>query len=216
MKRQRRRTIVMSVSAAALLAGGPLLTGCSTGSHPGAAAVVGGERITVAEVQSHVEAVREAQRAQPNADELIAVTSGLTRQTVNFLVYLEVIDHAAADHGIEVTRRQVQEERDRAEEFAGGRERLEMTALIPQQPGVVPLTSDQIDEVLRSNVQYRQLAEQVGEQRVGEVLAETAEEIGVDVNPRYGQWDPQAVALTDAEMPWLRAPEEDAGAGARA
>lgn len=201
---RRRRTTVLSLSAAALVAT-PLLTGCSTGSHPGAAAVVGEERITVAEVQAHVEDVRDAQRAQPEADQLISGTSGLTRQTVNFLVYVEVLELAADDHGVTVTRREVQGTRDQAEQYAGGKRALERAALMPQDQSTMPFAASQIDEVLRANLLLQDLSEQVGDDRIYSVLEEAAEDAGVDVSPRYGSWNAAAVSLTDADMPWLRA-----------
>ncbi|MGW7294205.1 SurA N-terminal domain-containing protein [Streptomyces xiamenensis] len=210
----KRRTTALSVTAAALLVAAPLLTGCSTGAHPGAAAVVGGERISISQVQGHVEAVRAAQRQQPDADELISTSNTLTRETVNFLVYLQVVDRAAQSQGVEVTRRQVQEARADAEANAGGPEALAQSALSGQ--GGLPLTSAQIDDVLRSNLQIQGIAERLGVltdplggEKVGALLAETAQEIGVDINPRYGTWDAQTVSLVDLQEPWLRTTDRD-------
>jgi hypothetical protein len=208
---KRRRTSALSVSAAAaLLATVPLLSGCSTGSHPGAAAVVGGHRISLAEVQAQVETVRDAQRAEPNSDDLIARSSSLTRETVNFLVYLEVVERAAAENDVEVSRREVQQARDEAERSLGGAEALRDSALMPGSG--MPLAGEQIDLVLRNNLLIQGLAEAIGagpdtagQQLLGEELAQTARDIGVEVNPRYGDWDPESVSLVDSEMPWLRA-----------
>lgn len=211
-RRSRSRTAVMSVSAAALLASVPLLSGCSTDAHPGAAAVVGEARISLSEVQSQVETVRDAQRDQPNADDLIAGSSALTRETVAFLVRMEVVEQAAADQGVEVSRREVQQTRRDAEASVGGAEALRQSALMPQQG--MPLAGDQIDMVLRSNLLISGIAAAIGagadpegQMRVTELLTETAEEIGVDINPRYGAWDAQAFSLTDEAPPWLRVTE---------
>jgi hypothetical protein len=208
----KRRTSALSLSAAALLLAAPLLSGCSTGSHPGSAAVVGGERISLAEVQAQVEAVRDAQRAQPNGDDLIAATGGLTRQTVDFMVYLKVVERAAEDHGVEVSRRELQQARNDAEQSVGGAEALRQSALMPQQgTSLPPLADDQIDEVLLSNLQIQQLAAEIGagpdmagQQRLTRLLTETAEDAGVEVNPRYGAWDAERVALSEPHLPWLR------------
>jgi hypothetical protein len=210
---KRRRTTALSVSAAALLAAAPLLTGCSTGSHPGAAAVVGGERISLAEVQSQVETVRDAQLDQPNGDDLVAASSGLTRETVNFLVYLEVVERTADEHGVSVSRREVQQARTQAERSAGGAAALRTNALMPAQG--MPLAGDQIDAVLASNLQIQGLAQAIGagpdtegQRRLGQALAETAEDIGVEVNPRFGEWDARAVSLTETNLPWLRVTDQ--------
>jgi hypothetical protein len=213
--KRRSRNAFVSVAAVALLASAPLLAGCSTDSHPGAAAVVGDERITLAEVQSQVETVREAQRDQPNADDLIAQTNTLTIDTVTFLVRLEVVERAAADNGVEVTRGEVQDARDAAERSVGGAEALRQSAINPAEG--MPLAGEQIDMVLRSNLLIQGLAEAIGAQADAEgqallnrVLADTAEEIGVDINPRYGEWDAQGFSLAEAEMPWLRVTEDTA------
>ncbi|MGP4112232.1 SurA N-terminal domain-containing protein [Streptomyces sp. 4N509B] len=209
MKRQRRsrhRLSAVSVSAVALLTAAPLLSGCSTDSHPGAAAVVGDERITLSRVQSLVETVRDEQRAQPNADDLISRSNRLTRETVNFLVVVELIDRVATEHGVDVTRRQVQQTRDQAERSVGGAEALRQSALMPASG--TPIAGEQIDMVIRRDLQVQGLVAEFGsgpeaETRLFEELAQTAEEVGVEINPRYGEWDAENVMLTEATTPWL-------------
>ncbi|KAB8164352.1 hypothetical protein FH609_014230 [Streptomyces sp. 3MP-14] len=216
----KRRTSTLAVSAAALLLASPLLTGCSTGAHPGAAAVVGDERITIASVQERVETVREAQRELPEGDQLLGATPALTRQTVDFLVYMEVLEAAAEAHGVEVSRAQVQESRAIAEQSVGGAEALETSALTATN-GLPFAGDEQIDQVLRSQLLTQGLAQRLGappgpegDQLLRQVFAETAEEIGVEVNPRYGEWDAEQVTLAESDTPWLRADEpteEEAG-----
>ncbi|MFD5322175.1 SurA N-terminal domain-containing protein [Streptomyces sp. NPDC127098] len=212
---KRRRTSALTVTAAvALLAATPLLTGCSTDAHPGDAAVVGDRSISLATVQARVDAVRDAQRDQPNADELIATTAALTQQTVNSLVYMQILEQAAADAGVEVTRRDVQEERANVVANLGGEEQLRQAALMPQ--GGVPLAGDeQIDETIRSQLLFQGLAQRIGadmdpngQQLLIDELTRTAERVGVDVNPRYGEWDARQVMLVAADEPWLRSGEQ--------
>jgi hypothetical protein len=209
VKRRRSRNAFLSVSAAALLASAPLLSGCSTDSHPGAAAVVGDERISLSEVQSQVETVRDAQRELPNGDDLMARSNTLTRQTVAFLVYVELVERAAEDHGVEVTRSEVLESRQRDERIAGGADELRQAWLTAQGQ---PLAGVQIDMIYRSSLLYEGLGEALGvpmdspdfRPRVDQELTDTAEEIGIEINPRYGEWDAQAFTLTDEAPPWLR------------
>lgn len=209
----KRRLSALSVSAAALLVAAPLLTGCTTDSRPGIAAVVGDEQISLSQVQNQVEAVRQAQREDENADQLIAASAQLPRETVNYLVYQEVVELAAADAGVDVSRREVQQERANLEENAGGVEELERAALM--QNGL-PLASEHIDGVLRTQLLIQRLAEKIGagpdergQEMLGQLLANTGEEAGVQVNPRYGRWDPEVLSLVDADMPWLRVPTMD-------
>src|SRR5687768_6243508 len=58
---RRRRTALLFT--AAIAAAAPLLTACGNDAHPGAAAVVGDQRITVAQLENRVDEVRDAQRA---------------------------------------------------------------------------------------------------------------------------------------------------------
>lgn len=58
MHRRRRTALLLSAAIAAA----PLLTACGSDAHPGAAAVVGGQRITVAQLENRVGEVRAAQR----------------------------------------------------------------------------------------------------------------------------------------------------------
>ncbi|WP_062216464.1 SurA N-terminal domain-containing protein [Streptomyces sp. NBRC 109706] len=214
----KRRTSALAVSSAALLAAAPLLTGCSTDSHPGAAAVVGDERITVSSVQAQVETVREAQREQPDADQLLASSAGLTRAMVDHLVYQEVLEQTAEAYGVEVSTAQIQQERIRTEAALGGADELRQAALLGTAD-LPPLAGDeQIDQVLRRQLLFQSIAVQLnapagpeGEQLVYETMAATADEIGVEVNPRYGSWSAEAVGLADADTPWVRpyVPAED-------
>ncbi|CAM5558658.1 hypothetical protein SCALM49S_01930 [Streptomyces californicus] len=66
----RRRRTALSVLAATLVAA-PLLSACGNQAHPGAAAVVGGERIEVSAVQARAAQVRSAQESSPQAAELV-------------------------------------------------------------------------------------------------------------------------------------------------
>ncbi|NJQ06697.1 SurA N-terminal domain-containing protein [Streptomyces lonarensis] len=196
----KRRTSALSVSAAALLVAAPLLTGCSTDSHPGAAAVVGDERISVSQVQSQVEHVRAAQRASDNADQLIAATGALPQETVQLMVRRELLERTAEDNGVTVTRGQVQEARDRVVQNFGDTEQLEQFGL-SYEGGA--FTIDQLDDVLREQLLIEGLVESIGEQGLGPAVAETAERLGVDINPRYGAWDYETGGFTTSDTPWL-------------
>lgn len=196
----KRRTSALTVSAAALLVAAPLLTACGTDSHPGAAAVVGDEKISVAQVQARVASVREAQREQPGADGLIANSADLPRQTLGLLVNQQLTEYAAEEAGVEVSRRELRQAREAEEQRVGGAEQLGQLAL----SGAVPLTSDQIDDVIRMNLLLGKLVEAQGEEQAFETLVGTADRVGVEINPRYGTWDAAQRSLMDPELPWLR------------
>ncbi|MCX2968103.1 MULTISPECIES: SurA N-terminal domain-containing protein [Streptomyces] len=195
----RRRSALTVSAAAALLLGVPLLSGCgSADAHPGAAAVVDGEQIAVSAVQARAEAVRDAQRADPEAEQLIQSTGPLQRYMLNYLLVERVVEEAARDAGVSVSRRDVQEYRAAEEERFRGAEMLE--AVMLRERAVAP---EQIDDALRVEMLAQRTAEKLGAD-VERVFAETARELGIDVNPRYGTWSAEQVTLTGTQDPWLK------------
>ncbi|WP_149828707.1 SurA N-terminal domain-containing protein [Streptomyces tailanensis] len=213
MHRRRRTALLLS---AAITAAAPFLSACGSDAHPGAAAVVGGERITVSQLENRVNDVRAALRAA-SADEaqyerVVAQTGTLTRNTLNGMVLEKVLDQALEDAGVKVTRKEVQEYRsDLVEDEEGGAPALELTWL--QQYHVAP---EHLDESLRSDLEVQRLATALGVDAntpdgstvFWQAMAKASEELGVDLNPRYGTWTVEVekegrVGLAEAKTPWV-------------
>ncbi|MFF5160592.1 SurA N-terminal domain-containing protein [Streptomyces sp. NPDC000348] len=204
MHRRRRTALLLT---AAIAAAAPLLTACGNDAHPGAAAVVGGERITVSQLEHRVDEVRAAQRAAVPDDaqyrQAIARTGSLTRDTLHSMVLDRVLERAARDAGVTVTDREVQRMRSGLEQQAGGAEGLEAAWL--QQYGIPPR---RLDANLRLQIQAQKLAQELGTDtgrpEFWQALSEAGEELGVDLNPRYGAWDAEKSSRVDARTPWVR------------
>ena len=204
MHRRRRRTaLLLSVAIAAA----PLLTACGSDTHPGAAAVVGGQRITMAQLESRVNEVREAQRAAVADDaqyaQVLTQTSSLTRDTLHGMVLDRLMDRAAEDAGITVTPREVQQLRAGLVQQAGGVKGLETAWL--QRYGIAP---QRLDDNLRLQLEADKLATSLGtdtsQTAFLDVLSKVSTELGVDINPRYGSWNAKDVTRVDAKTPWVR------------
>ncbi|WP_055599379.1 SurA N-terminal domain-containing protein [Streptomyces aureus] len=207
-----RRT-ALTVSAA-LLAAAPLLTACGSDAHPGAAAVVGGERIDVSSLQAQVRDVRTAQERSPQAAQLVQATGDLPRRKLNVMIFDRVVDKVAADNGVGVTRAELQETRTAFVRESGGEDRLADVLL--QEQGVAP---GQIDDVVRRNVLMNKIAAKLGvtdtpegQRKLTEVFSAASKALAIDVNPRYGAWDDAQVRLGDTTAPWLRQLSQDPGA----
>ncbi|MFI9762915.1 SurA N-terminal domain-containing protein [Streptomyces sp. NPDC051963] len=204
MHRRRRTALLLS---AAIVAAAPLLTACGNDAHPGAAAVVGGQRITVSQLENRVSEVREAQRAvvpdEAQYEQAIAKTGSLTRDTLHGMVLDQVLHRAAQDAGVTVSRKEIQEMRGALEEQAGGAEALETTWL--QQYGVPP---ERLDENLRLQLEAQKLAEKLGtdtsQPAFWTALSQASDELNVDLNPRYGTWDVEKSSRVDTKTPWVR------------
>ncbi|MEV6509447.1 SurA N-terminal domain-containing protein [Streptomyces sp. NPDC051642] len=204
MHRRRRTALVLT---AVIAAAAPALTACGNEAHPGAAAVVGGQRITVAQLQSRVNEVRTAQRSavqnQAQYERAIATTGGLTRETLYGMVFDQVVHRAAQDAGVTVTRKDIQDMRAALAQQAGGSKALEATWLA--QYGVPP---QRLDENLRLQVEGRKLAAKLGtdttQPAFWKALSTASKELHVDLNPRYGTWDVAKSSRVDAKTPWVR------------
>ncbi|MFH8474722.1 SurA N-terminal domain-containing protein [Streptomyces sp. NPDC018000] len=212
----RRRRTALTVSAA-LLVGVPLLAACGSRPHPGAAALVGGDRIEVSTLQGQVAAVREAQRDSKDASQLIDKSGQLSRAKLHGLIFDRVLDRAARDAGVTVSRNEIQQMRKAAAAQSGGEAQLR-TAML-QQSWVAP---DQIDAVLREQVQLTKLAQTLGadlqqpegQKAVGDALSKASKALKVDVNPRYGAWDDKQTQLANYKAPWITQVTKPAGPGA--
>lgn len=201
---RRRRTAFLLTAA---IAAAPLLTACGNDAHPGAAAVVGGERITVSQLENRVDEVRSAQRAavpdEAQYQQAIARTGSLTRDTLHGMVLDRVLERAARDAGVKVTDREIQQMRSDLEEQAGGAQALEDAWL--QQYGIPP---QRLEENLRLQLQAQKLAQQLGTDTsrpdFWQALSEAGKELDIDLNPRYGEWDVEKSSRVDAKVPWLK------------
>ncbi|MFF5497993.1 SurA N-terminal domain-containing protein [Streptomyces aquilus] len=203
MHRRRRTALLLSAAIAAA----PLLTACGSDAHPGAAAVVGGQRITVAQLETRVDEVRDAQRAAVADDaqyaQAIAKTGTLTRDTLHGMVLDRVLHRAAEDAGITVTRKEIQTMRAGLEQQAGGAKGLETAWL--QQYGIAP---ERLDDNLRLQLEAQKLATALGTDTsrpaFWAALSKASKELDVDLNPRYGTWDVEKSSRVDAKTPWVR------------
>ncbi|MEV6959244.1 SurA N-terminal domain-containing protein [Streptomyces sp. NPDC051207] len=203
MHRRRRSALLLTAAIAAA----PLITACGNDAHPGAAAVVGGQRITVAQLENRVSEVRAAQRAtvrdEAQYEQAVARTGTLTRDTLHNMVLDQVLHHAAREAGVTVTRKEIQRMRAGLERQAGGREGLETTWL--QQYGIAP---ERLEENLRLQLEAQKLAKKLGTDTTRpdfwKALSAASEELDIDLNPRYGTWDVEKSGRVDAKTPWVR------------
>ncbi|MFE7756252.1 SurA N-terminal domain-containing protein [Streptomyces sp. NPDC057429] len=216
----RRRRTALAVSAATLVAA-PLLAACGGDAHPGAAAVVGGDRIEITTVQEQAQDVRSAQRSSAQSAQLVKKSGQLNRAKLHSLIFQRVLDRAAEDAGVGVSRKEVQQVRSAAAAQSGGDKGLRTVML--EQRWVAP---GQIEDDLRKEVQLPKLAQALGvdlqtpagQQAVGEALTKASKALHIDVNPRYGSWDDQKVQLSTYKAPWIeqvttfQAQEPEAGA----
>ncbi len=202
---RRRSALTLSV-AAALLTATPLLTACGAEGHPGAAAVVGGKEISTSQLQGQVQAVRDAQQAAPQGEQLIRRTGRLPRATLDGMIRHRVVARAADDAGVHVSPSEIQRTRRSYEQQAGGAQALQSALL--QQQAVAP---SQIDDRVWLELSVRKIAKASGidlrsargNQQLTKKFADASRQLDIEVNPRYGSWDVDKAGLTGVHTPWI-------------
>ncbi|MFF1795679.1 hypothetical protein ACIF6L_25095 [Kitasatospora sp. NPDC086009] len=193
-----RRTAVV---VGALLAV-PTLAACGAdGLTPGTAAVLDGRRIPVAAVEARVAELREV--AGGASADARRPPDGLVRRAVADLVLDAVVARASADRGLAVDGAEVAAARTAAQDRYGGAGPL---ARVLAARGVA---GPGVDDYFRRELSIRRLAAATGQDAatpagdhtVRLALAEAA--LHLRVNPRYGTWNADRVALLPDTPPWL-------------
>jgi hypothetical protein len=178
----RRPTAVAAVLVVAVLG----LSACDP-KEAGSAAVVGGTRITETQLDTNAREVTDRLHAIgatiPDADALL-------RAQLEVLVDTTLVDEAARREGITVTQGEI----DQLVEQAGGRSTVEKQLLTQQNLWLPP---GSVDDLARSVLIQRQLGQRLAptgdataqSDAVTKYMSDLANELGVDVSPRYGAWD---------------------------
>jgi hypothetical protein len=181
------------------------LSGCSAQTaHPGAAAVVGDQRIAVSTLQADVSAYRTAVSKDTTASEGASVSS----QTLQLLVIAQLVQQTLAAQGGSVTEGQVQQAEASAAAQQGSAQALSQ-AFVEQ----LSLAPSDMDVFYRMQLGELELLEKAGvnpssssaSAALVKLLAAAAAKIGVQVNPRYGVWSDTKLTLGAPGAPWLKA-----------
>jgi hypothetical protein len=178
--RTGRATLAAVACAVALLA----LTACGT-QRAGAAAVAGDERLTEREVADQLDELSELYDQNPDAERLS--DTQLTQASISWWLNAEVMSAFAADNDIDVTATQV----DQVLGPDYQREQISLGA------GIAP---SQLESAAEALVAYQIAAEnlagadgspQEAAAELAVMLEQTARDIDVRVNPRFGSgWVP--------------------------
>ena len=188
----RRRVLA---TAALVLVATLGLSGCGGDSRLGAAAVVNGRVTTVDELQQDT---REYLDIVPGADTAAAQVAILQR-----IVITEVLEEVARQNGVRIRPGRIAAERDELFESFNGRRGLVRTlANSQEQPTVLP--PDDVEDWVKDRLLFTAIAEKIGGgpldtsepesqqvlEEVQDQLSEAGGSLEIEINPRYGEWDP--------------------------
>lgn len=192
----------MKVRILALATAAVLLTGCSVTDKAGAAAVVGETQIPATVVTEQVNLVRTQIENTPV--QLLQDLPGLamiSQMIVDRLVLEEVLAVAVAELDIQISDAQVDEYRDTVFRNYG---EAEVTAQLVSRNG---LAAEYIDDFMYDIMVQREIMdiltpgqpEEIQAAALYKYLSGIAKNLGVEVAPRYGVWDPQTMQTSASE-----------------
>ena len=171
------------------------LTACDP-DQVGAAAIVGGKPIAVEDLQAATEDYLKAVPNQPQGEAQASILDSMIRS--------EVIAAAARRAKVSATRGEVAQVRDRALSEFGSRVNLTRALAQGENGQVIPPTH--IDRVARDVVLQDKLVQKLAGGRdpnspevadnVRKAFSSAARSLDIEVNPRYGTWNPDQLALT--------------------
>ena len=176
-----------------------LLTGCS---QVGAAATLGGTKITQATVQGSIDSIL-AERAKVDTTQMQLDTGEtLNRGQLRFHLFSAILRALGEELKIEVTKAEIDTRRASIVEQVGGAASMP-TALV--NAGIAPEDLDAYIEAisLSDKISQALVASGVTEDQVGteiqKLIVAKSKELGVTVNPRYGKWDADTADIVAAD-----------------
>lgn len=192
----RRLRVAVAVSAIGVL----VLTGCAT-QKAGAAAVAGDERLTDAQVADLFAELDDLYEANPEAQRL--PDDQLTISVLSWWINEQLIGAIAEDEGLTATQAQI-------DEVVGGDQ--EQRDAISLSNGIPPSRLEAAAEVfvlssaLTESLTEPGAAPEETDAALVALLQETADELAVSVNPRFGTWNPETVSVEPRDPERLSSP----------
>lgn len=173
------------------------LVGC-TAAEPGAAAVVGEVTISQATIGAQMRALNETLDQPPDTAAPVA-----TRGLVTHGVTAELIDATAKMHGISISEAEIEEAYNLELQRMGG----EKPFLAAAAQAFVP--PGDVREFFRARLVFSALAQELSPAGSPEMqtelalseLVKTADELGVSVAPRYGEWSSEQLQIVPPSDP---------------
>jgi SurA N-terminal domain len=178
----RTRQLVPALVATLGLA----LTGCGAVSNPGAAAQVGDDTISVSFLQEQLDQLLESSRAgqadqpAPSVPQLAENQRALLQQ----LIYDDVI--VATGERLDVSVSQSDIDRVKAEIRS---QRVFIPAGMLEEFAHWVALRRELSAHLLGRAPQGQAEQAEADRLLGDEMTETAKQVGVKVNPRYGRWD---------------------------
>ena len=189
---------------ATMVLGVAILTGCSDSPKlAGSAVVVNGKVIPASVVSDRVDKVRaQIQVTNPSLINAVPSLIQINQRAVDHFVLVALLNEVVAREGIKITDREVAAYRDDVfQQYA--KETIE--AQLASQNSV---PADAVDEFMYEILVQRALMDklapgadkQTRTQALFDYLTKLSKELNVELNPRFGKWDPSNLISTPGDQ----------------
>ena len=193
---RRCRGLVLALSVVAVLA----LSGCST-QKSGAAAVAGDQRLTEAQMSDLFDELDALYGANPDAQRL--PNDQITLSVLSWWVNEQLLNAIADDRDLSVTPTEVDQVLGSDPEQ---QKTISLTNGIP--PSRLPDAARVyvLSQALTDSLTADGASAQEADKELTALLQQTADDLGVSVNPRFGSWNAEAVAVEPRNPDRLSSP----------
>jgi hypothetical protein len=188
---------------ATLILGVAVLSGCSDSPKlAGSAVVINGKVIPASAVADRVDKVRaQIQETDPSLLSEVPSLVQINQRTVDHFVRASLFEEAVAREGIKVTDRDVEAYRD--EIFAQYSKESIEAQLVAQNAVPADDVEGFMYEIMVQRILMEKLAPGADNQTqflaMTDYLTALSEELGVELNPRFGKWDPSNLISTPGD-----------------
>ncbi len=188
---------------ATLILGVAVLSGCSDSPKlAGSAVVINGKVIPASEVAERVDKVRaQIQVTDPALISEVPSLIQINQRAVDHFVRAALFEEVVAREGIKVTERDVAAYRD--EVFAQYAQETIEAQLVSQNAVPADDVNGFMYEIMVQRILMEKLAPGADNQTqfaaMTDYLTALSEELGVELNPRFGKWDPDNLISTPGD-----------------
>lgn len=172
-----------------------LLSGCAKMD---AAAIIGDVEIPLSTVQTSVDSVITERGEVDTSGMEFPTEEALVQSQAQFHITVVLLDELAKEFGIEISKTDIDAEREYIVNQIGGEENLNRAlagAVIAQEDFETYIVASKIYERLGEILASQGIAQEEVPTAQQALLVKKAGELSVTVNPRYGVWDESTASL---------------------
>jgi len=189
----KRKLAILSI--ATLL----MLTGCAKMD---LAASIGEREIRLSELQAQVDSILDERTKVDTSQMQLATGEDLARSQLSFLISNLVIEAIAVDQDIKISNSDIESYRIQVIQNIGGQEMLPSVlanAAIPAASLTDVLRRDLIIQAISSAATGAGASDAQVNELIQGLVSKKAEELKIEINPRYGTWDSASFAIVPTE-----------------